>query len=143
MKKAMSDLISGLYPEFLENLELPRELATDGRCAGVDIRIFFSENLGEINQARTICNECPIRQQCIDYALFAEEYGVWGATTKGERAKLRNGKPVFTLEERRYAVQFRNDAGRLPAAEFARKYDMTERTCYRWKLKLGYESIAS
>lgn len=143
MKKAMIDLISGRYPEFLENLEIPRELASNGNCASADTRIFFSENLGEIAQARSICSECPIRQQCFDYALFAEEYGVWGATSEGERKKLRGGKPVFTLEERRYAVNFRNDAGKLPAIEFARKYEMTERNSYRWKVRLGFEEIAS
>ena len=137
MKKAMTDLILGVYPEFLENLVIPEELTKGGACAGSDLNIFFSENLGEINQALQICNSCPIRQQCIDYALFAEEYGVWGGTTQAQRNKMRGGKPVFTLEERRFAVQFRNDAAKLPAAEFARKYEMTERSCFRWKSRLG------
>jgi len=140
MKKAMMDLISGRYPEFLDNLDIPRELGVAGKCTGADTKIFFSENLAEINQALELCAHCPIKQKCLDYALFAEEFGVWGGTTGRQRDKMRDGKPVFTLEERRYAVQFRNDAIKLPAVEFARKYDMTERHSYRWKVKLGIAS---
>ena len=139
MKKQMTDLIEGKYPEFLENLELPRELTG----AGADVNLFFSENIGEINQAREICISCPLMAACLDYATFAEEFGVWGGTTAGERKNLRNGKPLFTLEERRFAVDFRNDVIKMTAAAFAQKYEMTERTCYRWKAKFGVEDLAS
>jgi len=75
--------------------------------------------------------------------MFAEEFGVWGGTTAGERKVLRAGKPLFTLEERRFAIDFRNDVINMAAAAFAAKYDCTERTCYRWKVKLGVEDLAS
>ena len=143
MKKQMTDLIEGKYPEFLENLELPRELTSGGACAGADVNLFFSDNIGEINQAREICISCPLMAACLDYATFAEEFGVWGGTTAGERKNLRNGKPLFTLEERRFAVDFRNDVIKMTAAAFAQKYEMTERTCYRWKAKFGVEDLAS
>ena len=143
MKKQMTDLIEGKYPEFLENLELPRELTGGGACAGVDVNLFFSDNIGDINQAREICISCPLMAACLDYATFAEEFGVWGGTTAGERKNLRNGKPLFTLEERRFAVDFRNDVIKMTAAAFAQKYEMTERTCYRWKAKFGVEDLAS
>ena len=143
MKKQMTDLIEGKYPEFLENLELPRELTGGGACAGADVNLFFSDNIGEINQAREICISCPLMAACLDYATFAEEFGVWGGTTAGERKNLRNGKPLFTLEERRFAVDFRNDVIKMTAAAFAQKYEMTERTCYRWKAKVGVEDLAS
>lgn len=143
MKKQMTDLIEGKYPEFLENLELPRELTDGGACAGADVNLFFSDNIGDINQAREICISCPLMAACLDYATFAEEFGVWGGTTAGERKNLRNGKPLFTLEERRFAVDFRNDVIKMTAAAFAQKYEMTERTCYRWKAKFGVEDLAS
>ena len=143
MKKEISDLIEGKYPEFLENLDIPIEITRDGACMGEDTELFFSDNLGEINQAREICAACPLVAKCLDYATFAEEFGVWGGTTAGERKVLRNGRPLFTLEERRFAVEFRNDVFKMSAAAFAQKYEVTERTCYRWKLKLGVEDLAS
>ena len=143
MKREISDLIEGKYPEFLENLEIPVEITQGGACMGADSELFFSENIAEINQAREICVSCPLRAKCLDYATFAEEYGIWGSTTAGERKVLRAGKPLFTLEERRFAVDFRNDVIKMTAAAFAQKYEMTERTCYRWKAKFGVEDLAS
>ena len=143
MKREISDLIEGKYPEFLENLEIPVEITQGGACMGADSELFFSENIAEIKQAREICESCPLRAKCLDYATFAEEYGIWGGTTAGERKVLRAGKPLFTLEERRFAVDFRNDLIKMAAAAFAQKYEMTERTCYRWKAKFGVEDLAS
>ena len=110
---------------------------------GRRLNLFFSDNIVEINQAREICSSCPLKASCLEYATFAEEFGVWGGTTAGERKKLRQGKPLFTLEERRYAVDFRNDLKRLTAEAFAMKYKMTVRNCFRWKQKLGVEDLAS
>ena len=143
MKKEISDLIEGKYPEFLENLEIPVEITQGGACMGADSEQFFSENIAEIKQAREICVSCPLRAKCLDYATFAEEYGVWGGTTAGERKFLRAGKPLFTLEERRFAIDFRSDVIKMAAAAFAQKYEVTERTCYRWKAKFGVEDLAS
>ena len=143
MRREISDLIEGKYPEFLENLEIPIEITSGGACTGVDTNLFFSKQIVDINQARAICGSCPLIEKCLDYATFAEEFGVWGGTTTGERKALRGGKPLFTLEERRFAVNFRNDVYLMPAASFAKKYNVTERTCYRWKLKLGAEAAAS
>ena len=143
MKREISDLIEGKYPEFLENLEIPVEITQGGACMGADPELFFSENIAEINQAREICISCPLMAKCLDYATFAEEYGVWGGTTAGERKFLRARKPLFTLEERRFAIDFRSDVIKLAAAAFAQKYEVTERTCYRWKAKFGVEDLAS
>jgi len=143
MKKQMTDLIEGKYPEFLENLEIPVEITQGGACMGADPELFFSDNIAEINQAREMCISCPLMAKCLDYATFAEEYGVWGGTTAGERKVLRAGKPLFTLEERRFAIDFRSDVIKLAAAAFAQKYEVTERTCYRWKAKFGVEDLAS
>ena len=59
MKREMSDLISGLYPEFLVNLQIPTEITKGGACVGADINLFFSENIVEIIQARELCASCP------------------------------------------------------------------------------------
>jgi WhiB family redox-sensing transcriptional regulator len=40
-------------------------------------------------QAIRICNSCPVRQECLDYALdFPEPYGMWGGLTRPERANI-------------------------------------------------------
>lgn len=41
------------------------------------------------DQAKTVCVECRVRQECLDYALSAREsHGIWGGMTDVERRRL-------------------------------------------------------
>ena len=41
--------------------------------------------------AKTVCGRCPVRLQCLEYAMIAEdEAGIWGALTALERRQLRS-----------------------------------------------------
>jgi len=43
--------------------------------------------------AKTLCADCPIRLECLEYALAAdEEYGVWGGLSPVERRQLKRNK---------------------------------------------------
>lgn len=66
----------------------------DGLCRGYESSVFFHPE-GERGRARTsreqnakrVCNECPVLQQCRSHALEANEpYGVWGGMSAGDRA---------------------------------------------------------
>ncbi len=40
--------------------------------------------------ARAICNKCPVRTECLEYALAADEReGMWGGLSPEERKRLR------------------------------------------------------
>jgi WhiB family transcriptional regulator, redox-sensing transcriptional regulator len=43
-----------------------------------------------IKVAKDVCNDCPVRLRCFDYALSAHMVGIWGGTTSEERSRLRN-----------------------------------------------------
>lgn len=32
-----------------------------------------------------ICNQCPVRAECLEYAQQGREYGIWGGLTEQER----------------------------------------------------------
>ena len=74
-------------------------LARDGSwrdaaaCAGSG-DLFFPEK-GRTDQAeaaRQVCAGCPVRRQCLGFALENEErHGVWGGLTERERRKVKAG----------------------------------------------------
>lgn len=42
----------------------------------------------EIDRAKTVCHQCPVRAICLEEALAAEEdWGIWGGYTRPERAR--------------------------------------------------------
>jgi WhiB family redox-sensing transcriptional regulator len=48
-------------------------------CHRSDPDLFFAERPDELEQAKALCIDCPIRQQCLAAALErAEPWGVWG-----------------------------------------------------------------
>jgi len=45
-----------------------------------------------IRMAKKLCNECPVRTLCLEYALENnEEHGLWGGKTAADRARMRRG----------------------------------------------------
>lgn len=59
-------------------------------CAQTDPDAFFPERGFSAREAKTICATCPVRQECLEYALENDErFGVWGGLSEGERRALR------------------------------------------------------
>jgi WhiB family redox-sensing transcriptional regulator len=67
-------------------------------CAEVDGDLFFPEKGGSTAVSKRVCAACPVRSECLDYALQNEErFGIWGGLSERERRKLlksNNGMEV-------------------------------------------------
>lgn len=78
---------------------LPNALAwaEQAACRGQDPNLFFSEADLKVQQAKRICARCPVRTECLDEGLRAEDssrYGIYGGLTPAERTELeRDGGP--------------------------------------------------
>ncbi len=65
-------------------------------CRGLDASVFFhpdnergAARLRRETQAKAICESCPVRQRCLDWALSVREpSGVWGGKSAAERDAL-------------------------------------------------------
>lgn len=62
-------------------------------CAGMDTDLFFPErgDVAKANAARRICAACPVRTQCLEWAIAPEtraEAGVFGGKTIRERRQI-------------------------------------------------------
>lgn len=70
----------------------------DALCKDADVD-FFSEDPKEIQRAKEVCFECPVRRKCLQYALDTEtRFGVWGGADEVTLRKALNidqyGKPI-------------------------------------------------
>lgn len=66
-------------------------------CASHDPELWFSNDPDDQDAAKTICLNCPLMETCATLALTnREEFGIWGATTAAERAKLRGTRLPVT-----------------------------------------------
>ena len=59
-------------------------------CRGGGTEIFYPATPDEEAEALSICATCPVRAQCLDYAIRNREtYGIWGGTTPEQRRHMR------------------------------------------------------
>jgi len=66
------------------------------RCRQYDPEIFFAPRARAERRAKTICAKCPVKMDCLAYALQSHiEFGIWGGTSgKDRRAILRSAPPM-------------------------------------------------
>lgn len=64
-------------------------------CAEVVPDLFFVEpnQRADAELAKQFCRRCPVRKQCLEYAV-ANKFvdGIWGGTTGNERARIWRAK---------------------------------------------------
>lgn len=68
-----------------------------GLCRVVDADVFFPppyfehkpEREAREAKARAVCARCPVRAECLDWALATREpHGVWGGCSESERKRM-------------------------------------------------------
>lgn len=80
------------YPDF-----------SQARCREVGVEFFFTNEENERDVSvyelgKKICSGCPIRKECLEWAVLHEAHGLWGGLTPRERLKLRSKRNI-TLEQ--------------------------------------------
>lgn len=81
----------------------------DAICSQTDPEAFFPEKGGSTKEAKAICRGCPVRQECLDYAVLHEErFGIWGGFSERERRRLKRGIDVTPHDGSRDTSAFRD-----------------------------------
>lgn len=76
-----------------------QEWVRDAICPQTDPEAFYPERGNSTLDAKRVCAGCPVRAQCLDYAMTVERdaayrFGVWGGLSPDERARLAAGAVV-------------------------------------------------
>lgn len=64
-------------------------------CRGVDPGIFFTERGQSTAPAKLVCQSCPVREECLDFALEnGEKFGIFGGKSERERRVMRRVRNI-------------------------------------------------
>ena len=68
---------------------------TDAICRDTDPDLFFpvgttGQALVQIARAKEVCGECPVKNDCLEYALETnQDAGIWGGLDEEQRRAIR------------------------------------------------------
>lgn len=65
---------------------------TYAACRGVGADVFFPERGGTLAAARELCSRCPVRPQCLAFALEVDADGYWAGTSERDRRRLARAR---------------------------------------------------
>jgi WhiB family transcriptional regulator, redox-sensing transcriptional regulator len=88
-------------------IEFTPNWRADSACRTADPDLFFPVAVGvvarrQIAKAQRICADCPVKQQCLDFAMRTREStGIWGGTTPEERIRVLRAQHRRTRTPRR------------------------------------------
>lgn len=88
----------------------PMAWADDAACAGMDKGLFYPVHSSTdhaknplpaefIDKVRPTCDACPVRADCLDWAIHHEPIGIWAATDPRQRRVMRKALGVTLPEE--------------------------------------------
>jgi WhiB family redox-sensing transcriptional regulator len=79
-------------------IEYDTDWRAAGACLAADPDLFFPVAVGtaagkETSRALTFCHGCPVKRQCLEFAMrTGEANGIWGGTTPEERIRVLRGR---------------------------------------------------
>ena len=70
-----------------------------GKCREMDPALFFPNDGMGVQVAQRICAECPVREECLEYALANRvDHGVWGGTSERERRRILRSRRLSRVQ---------------------------------------------
>ncbi|RTL61296.1 MAG: WhiB family transcriptional regulator [Pseudonocardiaceae bacterium] len=134
-----------------------RNWRADALCVQVDPDLFFPEtDRGtefdrQVTAAKRVCAGCPVRTQCLDYALRVLPEGIAGGKTPVERHALRHQLGVELADVRvgllppdgqreRAAAGRRAAAAGVSASELMHRFGVVRETAQRWRTDTRHAS---
>lgn len=70
-----------------------------GNCNNHPPAVFFPSDGVGVEIAKEICSSCPVKEQCLEYALTNRvDHGVWGGTSERQRRRILKARRAERLE---------------------------------------------
>jgi len=80
----------------------------EGLCRGMTDLFYPARGDNEgLNAAKAVCERCPVKAPCLEFAMvFEETEGVWGGTSGRDRRALRKAQWAALQEAKTYGHGF-------------------------------------
>ena len=75
-------------------------------CRDTDPELFFpigttGQALLQITRAKQVCCDCPVKDDCLDFAMETnQDTGIWGGTSEEERRQMRREATALARAQR-------------------------------------------
>lgn len=81
-------------PHFRQRDASEQAWRQQGLCWGANVDLWYpTRDESEGHQAETVCHGCPVRTECLEYALDNnEDIGIWGGTSARQRRRIRQAR---------------------------------------------------
>ena len=67
----------------------------EGNCREYSPNVFFPTDGVGVEVARRICETCPVKEPCLEYAVSNRiEHGVWGGTSERGRRRIARARQM-------------------------------------------------
>lgn len=74
----------------------------DANCKDYETNLFYPApgDVDKLRKAKSICAECSVRHQCLDFALSTNErFGIWGGKSARERSLILRAQRLLRRPE--------------------------------------------
>jgi WhiB family transcriptional regulator, redox-sensing transcriptional regulator len=65
-----------------------------GACHDLDPATFFPSRGDSLRPAMNVCQACPVKAECLEWALHHENFGVWGGQSERARRTMRRKRGI-------------------------------------------------
>lgn len=122
-RRTLDQTVDGRQPLLLDELVRADKWRALAACKHAETRLFFAAGSNVPKAATDLCGRCPVRDQCLDWAIDHDEYGVWAGTTREDREKIRRQRTVTHGTHHAYkAAGCRCEPCRAAASKISRQY---------------------
>ena len=92
-----------ISPQFVQDINESLGWQERALCAETGPDVFFPESGGSTLKAKLVCQRCPVKVECLDYAINHDErFGIWGGLSERERRRLKTSQTAFTERNRKF-----------------------------------------
>lgn len=110
---------------WLELMRLADDVCGPTPCSNFP-EAFYPDKGGTTQPAKSLCNDCPIREECLEYGILYEGHGIFGGMAARDRQAIRVLRKLGPLASETIEQPVESAVDPLLDADFAHAGDFSD-----------------